>query len=94
MLGVPAPTALLVGGLLAGIVLAALARLVNRFGARRRARRARRDLHARVAQVADELVVAPLERELAAHAALVRALDGHRRRPARRDSTRNHAPVP
>ena len=35
--GIPAPTALLAGGLLAGIILAALARLVNRVGARRRA---------------------------------------------------------
>ena len=36
--GIPAPTALLAGGLLAGIVLAFLARLANGAGARRRAR--------------------------------------------------------
>jgi energy-coupling factor transporter ATP-binding protein EcfA2 len=68
--GIPAPTALLAGGLLAGILFAAVARLINRFGARRRARRARRELHARIAAVADELVIAPLEAELAAHGEL------------------------
>ena len=88
------PTALLVGGLLAGIVLAALARLANRFGARRRARRARRDLHARVAQVAEELVIVPLEAELSAHGALLQALDGQGKRRARRTATREPAPVP
>jgi hypothetical protein len=94
VLGVPTPTALLVGGLITGIVLAALSRLVNRFGARRRARRARRDLYDRVAQVAEELIVTPLEREIAAHAALVRALGGHSRRPARRGTVREPALVP
>ncbi len=59
------PTALLVGGLLAGSLLAFLARLANGAGARRRARRARRALRARVAAVAEELVVAPVEAELA-----------------------------
>jgi hypothetical protein len=63
--GIPVPTALLAGGLLAGVVLALLARIVNRVGARRRARRARRALDARVAAVADELVLTPLESELA-----------------------------
>jgi hypothetical protein len=76
--GIPAPTALLAGGLLAGVIVAALARLINRFGARRRAKRARRELHARIAQVADELVIAPLEAELATHADLIRALPGRR----------------
>jgi GTP-binding protein EngB required for normal cell division len=63
--GFPVPTALLAGGLLAGLVVAFLARIVNRVGARRRARRARRALDARVKEVADELVLAPLEAELA-----------------------------
>jgi len=63
--GIPVPTALLAGGLLAGFVVALLARLANGVGARRRARRARRALDARVAAVADELVLAPLEAELA-----------------------------
>jgi hypothetical protein len=94
VLGVPTPTALLLAGLLAGIVLATLARLVNRFGARRRARRAKRELYTRVAQVAEELVIAPLERELAAHDALSTAIDGPSRRRLRRGSSREPALVP
>ncbi|MBE2319882.1 50S ribosome-binding GTPase [Solirubrobacter sp. CPCC 204708] len=78
--GVPAPTALLIGGLLAGLLLALIARLVNRAGARRRARRARRALHERITGVAEELVIAPLEVELAVPAALGRALKGERKR--------------
>jgi hypothetical protein len=65
--GIPVPTALLAGGLLAGVLLALLARQLNRLGARRRGRRARRALAARIATVADELVLAPLESELATH---------------------------
>ena len=72
--GIPAPTALLAGGLLAGLLVAFLARIANGFGARRRARRARRALDERVGAVADELVLAPLEAELAAHGRLRRAL--------------------
>jgi energy-coupling factor transporter ATP-binding protein EcfA2 len=73
--GIALPTALTLGGLLAGLVLALLARVANGFGARRRARRARSALHDRVAAVADEFVIAPLEAELAAHEALRRALE-------------------
>jgi hypothetical protein len=73
--GIAVPTLLALGGLLAGVLLAALARLANGLGARRRARRARSALGERVAAVADELVIAPLEEELAAHDALRRALD-------------------
>jgi hypothetical protein len=86
--GIPLPTALLVGGALAGMLLALLARVVNGIGARRRARRAARSLRARVAQVGDELVIGPVEDELAVHArlddALARALGERRRRPSRR----------
>jgi GTP-binding protein EngB required for normal cell division len=62
--GVPVPTWLLVGGALAGIVLAFLARLVNGAGARRRARAAARALRAGVEEVGRELVVEPVEAEL------------------------------
>jgi GTP-binding protein EngB required for normal cell division len=82
--GVPLPTALLVGGALAGMLLALLARVVNGLGAGRRARRAARSLRARVAEVGDELVVRPVEEELAVHARLAEALAralGERRRP-------------
>ena len=62
------------GGLLAGALLALAARVANRFGARRRSRRARRALDARVAEVAEELVIAPLRAELDAARALQDAL--------------------
>jgi GTP-binding protein EngB required for normal cell division len=82
--GVPAPTLLLAGGLLAGALLALVARIVNRVGARRRSRRARRELDAGVTSVADELVLAPLEAELAVHAALLEALGAARDERVRR----------
>jgi hypothetical protein len=73
--GIALPTALALGGLVAGLLLALLARLVTAVGARRRARRARSALQDRIAAVAGELVVAPLEAELAAHEALRGALE-------------------
>lgn len=73
--GIPVPTALLGGGLLSGALLALLARVANRFGARRRARRARRALDARIGEVADELVLTPLRDELDAARALQDALE-------------------
>jgi GTP-binding protein EngB required for normal cell division len=63
--GIALPTLLLAGGALAGLLLGLVARIVNRVGARRRARRAERALHARVGEVADELVVEPVRAELA-----------------------------
>ncbi|ASR54158.1 GTPase [Cellulomonas sp. PSBB021] len=63
---VPVPTALLVGGVLAGVLVALLAGVAARLGARRRARAAGRRLRAAVAQVADALVVDPLAQETAA----------------------------
>ena len=84
---IPIPTWLLVGGALAGIVLAFLARIVNGFGARRRSRAAGRSLRARVDEVAQELVVAPVEAELEARARLCAAVEkatgGRRRSTAR-----------
>ncbi len=81
--GIPIPTWLLAGGALVGIVLAFLARLVNGGGARRRARAAARSLRARVAEVGDELVVAPVEAELDVQrrfcSAVARARRGGRR---------------
>ena len=83
---VPLPTILLVGGALAGIVLALLARVVNGFGARRRARAAGRSLRARVDEVAQELVVAPVEAELETRTRLCAAVAraGESGRSARR----------
>jgi GTP-binding protein EngB required for normal cell division len=73
--GIPIPTWLLLGGAAAGIVLALLARVVNGAGARRRASRARRSLRNRIDEVAQELVIEPVERELEARARLCAALD-------------------
>jgi energy-coupling factor transporter ATP-binding protein EcfA2 len=58
--GFPLPTVLLVLGLLAGLLLALIARPVVAAGARRRAGRARRRLTDRVADVAREDVLDPL----------------------------------
>jgi hypothetical protein len=86
--GIPIPAALLLGGALAGMLLALLARLVNGAGAGRRARKAERSLRARVEAVAADLVIGPVEEELAVHDrlydALARALgEGGRRRLGR-----------
>jgi hypothetical protein len=70
----PVPTVLLGAGLLLGALLALVGRWFARVGARRSARLARRRVAERVAQVAEDAVVAPVERELAAHAAMCRAL--------------------
>ena len=48
-------------------MLAFLARLVNGVGARRRSRAAARALRRQVEEVAQELVIGPVERELEAH---------------------------
>ena len=74
--GIPVPTLLLLGGLLVSFLLALAFRVVNGFGARRRAARARRALHRRIEVVADELVLAPLEAELGAHVRLRELLAG------------------
>jgi GTP-binding protein EngB required for normal cell division len=66
--GVAVPTVLLVGGLGLGLLLAVLSRLLVGVGARARARRAERRLRAAIDQVTEELVVAPIEHEVAAYA--------------------------
>jgi GTP-binding protein EngB required for normal cell division len=72
--GVPAPTLLLGGGALLGLLLALLAGLAVRAGARRRGRVAERALLARVETVGQEAVVAPVEAELEARQRLADAL--------------------
>jgi len=71
---VEVPTVLVLGGVALGVLLALVARTANRIGAARRARAASRSVRARVAEVSDELVVGPVERELAAHRELALAL--------------------
>jgi GTP-binding protein EngB required for normal cell division len=76
VLGAAVPAILAVGGLGVGILLALLSRVLVGIGARARARRAERRLRAAIDHVTEELVVDPIEREVAAYA---RARDGLRR---------------
>ena len=61
--GLPAPTVLAVGGALAGLLLAGLARIGIEVGARRRTAKARQSLHAAIGRVTGELVIAPVKTE-------------------------------
>ncbi len=61
--GLPAPTVLAVGGVLAGLLLAGLARIGVEVGARRRTTKARQSLRAAIAKVTGELVVDPVKSE-------------------------------
>jgi GTP-binding protein EngB required for normal cell division len=63
--GLPAPTVLAVGGVLAGLLLAGLARIFVEVGARRRMSKARQLLRAAIARVTGELVVDPVKAEQA-----------------------------
>ncbi len=67
-LGLPVPTLLLLGGVLLGLGLAFLGRVSARGGAAVRRRRAESRLRAAIETVARELVVGPVETELARHA--------------------------
>jgi len=71
---IPLPTGLLVGGLLGGWLLALLAGRLARVGAARRRRAVRKRAEDAVADVARDLVVAPLEAELGRLHQLRRAL--------------------
>ena len=62
--GFPLPTALLVGGLVVGLVVAWVAARLIRLGARREARAVERRAERAVGEVADELVIEPMNREL------------------------------
>ncbi len=75
----PLPTVLLVGGLLAGLLLALLARALAVLAARRRRARAEARLRESVADVAETLVLAPVRAELAAYTALRGAVAALRR---------------
>lgn len=71
----PYPLLMLVGGLLLGLGLAALARALGRRGARRRGRQIRRRLTEQVAAVADERIVGPVRAVLARHRLTRESLD-------------------
>ncbi|KAB1931702.1 ABC transporter [Micromonospora sp. ALFpr18c] len=76
---VPLPTVLLLGGLLAGLLVAALSRPVVRWAAQRARARARQRLTVGVAEVGEEYVLAPVRIVLASYA---------RARDALRDAAR------
>jgi GTP-binding protein EngB required for normal cell division len=63
--GLPAPTVLSIGGVLAGLLLAGLARIGVEVGARRRTAKARQSLRAAIARVTGELVIEPVKAEQA-----------------------------
>ena len=60
----PVPTALLLGGILLGILLAVASRIAAGIGGNRRADAVRTTLGAAVASAADEVVVAPVDAEI------------------------------
>ncbi|WP_262380047.1 YfjP family GTPase [Nonomuraea sp. PA05] len=72
---VPWPTVLLVGGALAGVLIALLSRLAAWAGGRRRARRTAKALRTAIGEVGGKLVLEPVEGELATYARFVEALD-------------------
>jgi len=65
--GVPLPTWLLLGGVLAGLLLALVCRFLVAATARSRARAADKRLREAIGQVTEDLVVTPIEAELAAY---------------------------
>jgi hypothetical protein len=73
--GIDLPVMLLVGGVLVGILLAVVCRVLVDLTARRRAASADRKLRAAVHEVSEELVVAPVERELDAFRTVRTGLD-------------------
>jgi energy-coupling factor transporter ATP-binding protein EcfA2 len=70
----PVPTVLLAGGAALGLLVALVSRLFARIGAARAAARARRRVTERVERLAQDTVIDPVQRELAAHTELCRAL--------------------
>lgn len=67
--GIGWPTLLLLGGVVLGLMVAGVSRLVARWSGRRRAARANRRLRVGIAEVAEKLVVTPIEAELDAYRA-------------------------
>jgi GTP-binding protein EngB required for normal cell division len=77
--GFPLPTLLLLGGVLAGVLLALLSRALIAVGARARGRKADQRLRDAVARVSEELVVQPLRVELEAYRTTTEGLRAARR---------------
>ena len=73
--GYPLPLLVLVGGVVLGILFALFCRVLVRATARRRARAADRRLRARISEVADELVVKPVQDVLAGYDTARKGID-------------------
>jgi hypothetical protein len=73
--GVPLPSALLVGGVVLGLLLAWVGRMVARAGAVVRRRRAESRLRSAIERVATSLMLQPVEDELARHRRAREALE-------------------
>jgi hypothetical protein len=73
--GLPVPTVLLVGGVVLGILLSLLCRVLVSMTARTRAHAADQRLRAAISGVADELVVTPVRAELSAYDVVRTGLD-------------------
>jgi hypothetical protein len=73
--GFPVPTLLLVGGVLVGLLLASLGRLLANAGASARRRRAESRLRSAIEKVAVTLMLAPVEAELGRHLRAREALE-------------------
>ena len=67
VLGVPLPTLLLLGGIVVGVLLAALCRVLVRWSARGKAHSVDRKLRSAIDDVTERLVVEPMEAEVEAY---------------------------
>jgi len=77
---VPLPTVLVIGGLVLGLVVAAVCRPIARAAARRRRAKAEARLNGQVASVARAMVLSPVRAELTAYATSRTALEQVRTR--------------
>jgi hypothetical protein len=78
--GFPVPTLMLLGGVLAGVLLALLSRLFAGISARRRAAAVQRRLHTAIGEVTQRHVVEPVQAELDAYRACRDGIAAARRR--------------
>ncbi len=72
---IPVPTGLLIGGAILGWLLAMLSRVLASIGARRTGHAVRKDVAQAVRQVSSELILAPIETELAQRSQLIGLLE-------------------
>jgi len=73
---IPVPTALLVGGALAGLIVSFVSRYVAKIGADRRRRSVSKTLRTSAGEIAEAMIFEPLEAELQVHRDLCSAVAG------------------